>query len=251
MELTNERLYDAYFRMPNYMEHYDVNNLLDGLYDKIPVLRGINSNPDKPVENKKDDEITLSAEQVTEDKNKLSKIGARIRDLLREGEENSKYPIANRNMFYSYDVEDIHFISISSAFAFGYDDDGYYNSKKWTKYKNEAKKWLDDDLFIARKIKKSKLIIVMSHVPIYFECGTSAKADTCKSDILYMQSFFLNILSYYNVELYLSAHFHAYMRNLILYNKDDYDNDDFKKDVLYKVTKIRMRVLQSTNKAED
>jgi hypothetical protein len=207
MDIFDEKMLEILFKMPGFAKQYAITDLLadyEHLYKKMQIL----------------DSIKFKIDNTFDPQNPLTSDD--IKKLFEEGEADSRYPEINRNMFYSFDVQDIHFVSISSAFAVEFIP--FPNSKKWLDYKYQAMKWLDDDLFIARKIKNSRFIIVYSHVPIHFHCGNNNKSGRCRNETFAMQNFLKNILSYYNVDMYMSGHYHAYMRGKILYNDEHYWN---------------------------
>jgi len=102
----------------------------------------------------------------------------------------------NKSFYYSYDVNDVHFISLNSEVEF----DSFFNED----YKINMMKWLDKDLSNTNK----KWKIAYMHRPIY----CSMNGNDCTSDSEKLRKMFEDIFIKYKVDLVLTGHRHNYER---------------------------------------
>ena len=121
---------------------------------------------------------------------------------------------SNNNMYYSFDVGDIHFTSISSEIYY-YDND--YNNEHLIRQYN----WLKADLENAQN---SSWRIMYSHRPMYCSMDIDDTTNICTSDpeklrdgTTYKKNTervapLEHLLMDYNVDLFLSGHLHNYER---------------------------------------
>ncbi len=105
------------------------------------------------------------------------------------------------NLYYSFDINNIHFISVNSEIPYNFDDS----------YRTEFQSWLKNDLKKTNKRWK----IVFLHRPLYcsfdsdYHCGSSSKK---------MRNLLEETLHDNKVDLILSGHVHAYERLYPIYN---------------------------------
>lgn len=106
------------------------------------------------------------------------------------------------NMHYSFNYNNIHFISIDS-------ETGYPNAPLETKYVlpcggfNEQLKWLEQDLITANLNRKEQpWIFVQGHRPIYQGNNTDIHLQKAMEHLFYK----------YKVDIYFTGHVHSYER---------------------------------------
>lgn len=110
-------------------------------------------------------------------------------DLLYEKEFSEYYNLDE--LFYSFDFQNIHFVTISPYEPYTKDTEQY--------------NFLENDLRIASNDESIDWIIFWIHYPIYF-----SNAENGYSDLVILH----DILERYNVDLVLQANFHAYERTM-------------------------------------
>ena len=106
------------------------------------------------------------------------------------------------NMHYSFNYNNIHFISIDS-------ETGYPNAPLEKRYIlpcggfNEQLKWLEQDLITANSNRKEQpWIFVQGHRPIYQGNNTDINLQKAMEDLFYK----------YKVDIYFTGHVHSYER---------------------------------------
>ena len=101
-----------------------------------------------------------------------------------------------RNYYYSFDLKNVHFISIDMDFLFNYQD---------FKYQLNVYKWLVEDLKKTEKTKP-RWIVYFNHRPLHcpdpLYCGTN---------FWYFRKFEV-LLNKYNSRLFIFAHIHQYLK---------------------------------------
>lgn len=103
---------------------------------------------------------------------------------------------SNKTFYYSYDVNNVHFISLNSEVEF----DPYFDEE----YKNEMIKWLIDDL----KNTNKKWKIAYMHRPMY----CSMNGNDCIGDSEKLRILLEDIFIKYNLDLVVTGHRHNYER---------------------------------------
>jgi hypothetical protein len=102
----------------------------------------------------------------------------------------------NKTFYYSYDINNVHLISLNSEVDF--------NSFFTEEYKKLMINWLIDDLASS----KQKWKIVYMHRPMY----CSKPSSGCSSELVVLKNLFEEIFNKYSVDLVISGHRHNYER---------------------------------------
>lgn len=102
-----------------------------------------------------------------------------------------------KTFYYSYDINDVHFISLNSEVEF----DSFFDAE----YKTNMIQWLVNDL----KSTNKKWRIAYMHRPMY--CSM-INPDDCIKDSEKLRILFEEIFIEYNVDLVLTGHRHNYER---------------------------------------
>ena len=122
---------------------------------------------------------------------------------------------SGNNLYYSFDVGDIHFVAISSELYY-YSE--YYNNEILMRQYN----WLLNDLAASNK-KGSKWKVVFAHRPMYCSVDTNDGNGICTSDTQVMRDGTTysggdrvapleKVLYNYNVDFFFAGHMHSYER---------------------------------------
>lgn len=122
---------------------------------------------------------------------------------------------SNNNLYYSFDVGDIHFVAISSEL---YYFSSYYNNDILMRQYN----WLIDDLAKSNK-RGSKWKIVFAHRPMYCSVDTNDGNGICTSDTEILRDGTTynggnrvapleRVLFNYGVDFFFAGHMHSYER---------------------------------------
>ena len=131
---------------------------------------------------------------------------------------------SNTNMFYSYNYQNVHFVSIST-------ETDYPNSPKKENFGNKKDQllWLENDLIQANlpeNRKKRPFIVCYGHRPIY--TGNAEKNNQPNKYAKEIQRSFEPLFQKYNVDFFFTGHVHNYQRNYPVYNNlvtsKDYNN---------------------------
>ncbi|HMU47243.1 MAG TPA: metallophosphoesterase [Chitinophagaceae bacterium] len=112
---------------------------------------------------------------------------------------------SNKQNYYSYDVGNIHFLSLDS---YGIESDG---TSMETSGGSALKTWLDADLAANTK----KWVIAYWHHPPYTK--SSHNSDT-EGDLINIRQNFITFLENHGVDLIINGHAHAYERGYLLKN---------------------------------
>jgi len=116
------------------------------------------------------------------------------------------------NLFYSYDINNIHFVAMNSEIPYEFDEE----------YKLQFQAWLKKDLESSNK----KWKIVYLHRPLY--CSMPDDYH-CISSSKFMRDILEEILMDNKVDLVLAGHVHAYERLYPIY-KGQVDLESISKD---------------------
>jgi hypothetical protein len=108
------------------------------------------------------------------------------------------------NLYYSYDINNVHFVSLNSEIPYQKFDE---------EYKLAFQKWLDNDLHLTNKRWK----VVYLHRPLY--CSMPDDYH-CISSSKWMRNLLEEILQKNKVDLVLAGHVHAYERLFPIYNNE-------------------------------
>jgi hypothetical protein len=103
----------------------------------------------------------------------------------------------NKNMYFSFDINNAHFVSVTSDFGL---DQGDMKPEDVTKFIN----WLKNDL----EKSKAKWKIVYMHRPLY----CSLDKNRCTKEAESLRSFFEDIFYNNKVDLVIAGHLHNYER---------------------------------------
>ena len=118
------------------------------------------------------------------------------------------YPSGSES-YYSFDIGNIHFISLSSDGLFG----PIGNQKKMYELPNEQASWLVQDL--EANTNKEWVIAYWHHPP--FTKGSHDSDDPVKdNDLIQIRTNFIKILEDHGVDLILCGHSHVYERTKLL-----------------------------------
>jgi Icc-related predicted phosphoesterase len=117
----------------------------------------------------------------------------------------------NKNLYYSYDINDVHFVALPSDYAI---EGNETNESEILKMIT----WLKNDLQVSQN-KKWK--IVYMHRPLY--CSDFSK-ETCNRESEQMRKLFEDIFYEFKIDLVLAGHVHNYERLLPIY-KGKADNE--------------------------
>eukprot|EP01089_Gocevia_fonbrunei_P017908 TRINITY_DN595_c0_g1_i1.p1 TRINITY_DN595_c0_g1~~TRINITY_DN595_c0_g1_i1.p1 ORF type:complete len:441 (+),score=95.33 TRINITY_DN595_c0_g1_i1:79-1401(+) len=128
----------------------------------------------------------------------------------------------NENMYFSFDVGFVHFVSISSEHYFGLEE--IYIAEQYA--------WVEKDLRKANENrKKVPWIIMYGHRPMY--CSDDDDFPDCTNDTatlregvdLFGERFFgmESLLQKYGVDMYISGHEHSYERMFPVYQGKVYN----------------------------
>lgn len=119
------------------------------------------------------------------------------------------------NMYYSFDIGPIHFISLSS-------ETDYKNAPFPNKFGDQLN-WLQQDLASFNR-KNTPWLVVGMHRPIY-SCQDqfSDKNGTPINDALILQHVFEDIFARNHVDVVMVGHVHAYERSVAVYNVTNID----------------------------
>jgi len=107
----------------------------------------------------------------------------------------------SENLFYSYDINNAHFVAMNSEIPYEFDNE----------YKLKFQDWLNKDL--ESTIKKWKIVYL--HRPLY--CSMPDDYH-CISSSNYMREILEEILMKNKVDLVLAGHVHAYERLFPIYD---------------------------------
>ncbi|CAH0755502.1 unnamed protein product [Diatraea saccharalis] len=163
----------------------------------------------------------------------LQPLAARVPYMTCPGNHESAYnfshyssrftmPGPNSNLYYSFDVGPIHFVSISTEV--------YYFTEYGIKLMVEQYEWLKRDLTIANMDVNRRVrpwVIVFGHRPMY--CSNSDDVDC---SVEYTRTGFLGLfaleplLLQYGVDVALWAHEHSYERTWPLYDARVYNGTE-------------------------
>ncbi len=110
----------------------------------------------------------------------------------------------NKNLYYSFDIRNVHFVALPSDFAI---EENKTNKSEIEKMIS----WLIDDLISAQN-KKWKIIYM--HRPLY--CSDFSK-ETCKGESEQLRNLFEEIFQEFHIDLVLAGHSHNYERFLPIY----------------------------------
>jgi hypothetical protein len=122
----------------------------------------------------------------------------------------------SENLYYSFDINDIHFVSVTSEFAMKQDT---YKTKE---FYDQFKSWFKDDLSSTAK----KWKIVYLHRPLY--CSWK-KRPRCTYEAELLRKFFEELFYEGKIDLILSGHLHNYERMYPIY-KNDVDKNSVSED---------------------
>jgi acid phosphatase type 7 len=122
---------------------------------------------------------------------------------------------ATENLYYSFDINDVHFVSVTSEFGL--------ISYRTKEYYEQFKNWLTEDL----KNTNKKWRIVYMHRPLY--CSWSTK-PRCSDEAHHLRDFFEDLFYEGKVDLILSGHLHNYERMFPIY-KNQVDTESLSKDM--------------------
>lgn len=129
---------------------------------------------------------------------------------------------SSHNMFYSYNYQNIHFISISTETDYpGAPDQEYKHTDiinpEGGPFGNQTM-WLQTDLENARNNEDIDWIIVVGHRPLYTSARDEEHLDWPPQTPYFLQKAFDNVFYQYNVDLYISGHIHSYERLYPIYD---------------------------------
>ena len=108
----------------------------------------------------------------------------------------------SQNLYYSFDINDVHFVSVTSEF-------GLINYKGSEYYKT-FKSWFENDLKNSNKRWK----VVYLHRPLY--CSWTSK-PRCSNGAVKLRTFFEDMFYKSKVDLILAGHLHNYERTYPVY----------------------------------
>eukprot|EP01091_Cochliopodium_minus_P006345 TRINITY_DN1622_c0_g2_i1.p1 TRINITY_DN1622_c0_g2~~TRINITY_DN1622_c0_g2_i1.p1 ORF type:complete len:422 (+),score=100.11 TRINITY_DN1622_c0_g2_i1:404-1669(+) len=126
---------------------------------------------------------------------------------------------SNTNMFYSFNYQNVHFISISTETDYPNSPENYGNKK-------DQLEWLENDLKNANlplNRQKRPFVIVYGHRPIY--TGNEEKGGQPKGYSKELQISFESLFKRYNVDIFFAGHVHNYQRNYPIYNNTVVSNE--------------------------
>ncbi len=112
----------------------------------------------------------------------------------------------NKNLFYSFDINDAHFVTLPSDFAIG-------ENKTAKEEIEKMLTWLERDL----KATNKKWKIVYMHRPLY--CSDYSK-ETCTKESEELRNTFEDLFYQNKVDLVLAGHLHNYERLMPVYNAE-------------------------------
>lgn len=119
----------------------------------------------------------------------------------------------SENLFYSYDINNAHFVAMNSEIPYQFDET----------YKVNFQNWLRKDLLSSNK----KWKIVYLHRPLYCSFDNDSH---CITSAKYMRDILEQILMENKVDLVLAGHVHAYERLFPIYagkvDKDSVSEDN-------------------------
>jgi hypothetical protein len=122
----------------------------------------------------------------------------------------------NKNLYYSFNIGDAHFIAINSEF-------GISKKRKYNEMRDQFKGWYNNDMQIYRDIKWK---IVFMHRPLY--CSLT-RLEVCTKDTDELRDFFEEMFT--DIDLVIAGHVHNYERTLPVYkhiiNEQAVDNNGY------------------------
>lgn len=107
----------------------------------------------------------------------------------------------NKNLYYSFDINNAHFVSVASDFAL-------YNNVK--DLKEKFADWFKKDMSMTTK----KWKIVYMHRPMYCSATTRRR---CTTEDVKLRNYFEDLFYLYQVDLVVAGHLHNYERSYPIY----------------------------------
>lgn len=149
------------------------------------------------------------------------------------------------NLYYSFDINDIHIVSLNSEIPFYFQK--HMEEEDYESYKQKFQTWLENDL---KKSRKKWKIVYLSR-PLY--CSLNDDSKLCTQSAEKMRDLLDDIINSknYKVDLVLSGHVHAYERSYPIY-KNIIDKKSVQKEgILYDNPKYPVHVLCGTGGSEE
>jgi len=113
-----------------------------------------------------------------------------------------------KNLYYSFDINNVHFVSIVSEMGVG---SSYFSKKDLEKFKD----WFAKDM----EGSDSKWKVAYFHRPLYCSDEEGSMKHRCVNEAKQLRTFFEDLFYKYHVDLVIAGHNHLYERMYPLYQQ--------------------------------